>query len=88
MAPWRVAIQVSGVLVMFGLLGVWARLARTSGSGEQRCPCERPPVWIRVVPSIAEPVPAPAQDQEHVNGARTDAEESLVGANRVTSVIG
>ena len=83
-APWRVAIQAGAVLVIFGALGVWARLGRSSGSGVKRCSCERPPVWIRVVPSIAEPRSAPAQDQEHVKGARADAEEPLVGANRVT----
>ncbi len=81
--PWRVALQAAGVLVMFGGLSVWTRLNRYCAIAEQ-CSCERPPVWIRVIPSIAEVSRTPAEDQRLVEPMRTDAEESLVGANRVT----
>jgi hypothetical protein len=80
--PWRVALQAAGVLVMFGGLSVWARLNRNSKLAGQ-CSCERPPVWIRVVPSIAESSRIPAEDQQLVEPMRTDAEKSLVGSNRV-----
>lgn len=81
--PWRVIVQTAGVLVMFGGLGVWTRFNRRSEAAGQLCSCERPPVWIRVVPSIAEPSRVPAEDQRLVEPTRIDAEESLVGANRV-----
>jgi hypothetical protein len=80
--PWRVALQAAGVLVMFGGLSVWARLNRNSKLAGQ-CSCERSPVWIRVAPSIAESSRTPAEDHQLVEPMRTDAEESLVGSNRV-----
>ena len=78
--PWRVAMQAAGVLVMFSALGVWARPHQSAASRDSLCSCERPPVWIRVVPSIAEP--RSAQDGKLVE--RADREGSPVGANRVT----
>jgi len=80
--PWRVALQASGVLVMFGVLGIWARLNRSLAG--QPCSCGRPVVWIRVVPSIAEPRRVPAQNDNLPEPARAYAEDSLVGVNRVT----
>jgi hypothetical protein len=80
--PWRVALQVSGVLVIFGVLGIWARLNRRFAG--QQCSCERPPVWIRVVPSIAEPRFVPVEDENLAEAEPADAEELLVGANRAT----
>ena len=80
--PWRIALQASGVLVMFGVLGIWARLNRSLAG--QPCSCERPVVWIRVVPSIAEPRRVPAQNDNLPEPARAYAEDSLVGVNRVT----
>jgi hypothetical protein len=82
--PWRVALQAAGVLVMFGGLGVWTRFDRRSAAAGQLCSCERPPVWIRVVPSIAEPRRTPADVQRLGEPMRIDAEESVVGADRVT----
>ena len=82
--PWRVAMQAAGVLVMFGGLGVWTRFGRRSAAAGQLCSCERPPVWIRVVPSIAEPRRTPAKEQRLGEPIRKDAKKSLVGADRVT----
>ena len=82
--PWRMAVQAAGVLVMFGGLGVWTRFNRRSAAAGRLCSCERPPVWIRVVPSIAEPRRTPAEDQRLGKPMWIDAEESLVGADRVT----
>jgi hypothetical protein len=82
--PWRLALQAAGVLVVFGGLGVWASLNRNSALAGQ-CSCKRPPVWIRVVPSIAELIRTPAEENQRlVEPMRMDAEKSLVGANRVT----
>ncbi len=78
------AVQAAGVLVMFDGLGVWTRLNRRSAAAGQLCSCERPPVWIRVVPSIAEPMRTPAEDQRLGEPMWIDAEESLVGAAQVT----
>jgi hypothetical protein len=75
--PWLVAMQASGVLVMFSILGVWVRLNQSAESGGPLCSCERPPVWIRVVPSMAEPWSA--KDRKFMEPARADAAESLVG---------
>jgi hypothetical protein len=79
---WRIVLQVSGVLVIFSVLGIWARLTRCFAG--QPCSCERPPAWIRVVPSIAEPRCVPVQDEDLAEAERAAAEKSLVGANRVT----
>jgi hypothetical protein len=79
--PWRMALQTAGVLVMFGGLGVWTRFNRRSAAAGQLCPCERPPVWIRVVPSIAEPSRTFAEDQRLVEPMPIGAEESLAGAD-------
>src|SRR5215469_5857592 len=48
LVPWglaRIALQSGGVLVIFGVLGIWARLNRRWAS--RSCPCDRAPVWIR-----------------------------------------
>jgi hypothetical protein len=82
--PWRVALQAAAVLVMFGGLGVWTRFGRRSAAAGQLCSCERPPVWIRVVPSIVEPRRTPAGEQRLGEPIRMDAKKSLVGADRVT----
>jgi hypothetical protein len=87
LVPWgplRMAVQAAGVLVMFGGLGVWTRSNRRSAAAGQLCSCECLPVWIRVVPSIAEPRRTPAEDQHRGQPMRIDAEDSLVGADRVT----
>ena len=81
--PWRVALQAAGVLVMFGGLGVWTRFNRRFEDAGP-CSCERPPVWIRVVPSIAETSRTPAEDQRLVEPMPMDAEESQVLAEGVT----
>jgi len=73
--PWRVALQASGVLAMFGVLGIWGKLNRSSAG--QPCSCERPVVWIRVVPSIDEPRPVPAQNQDLPERARAHVEIAL-----------
>ena len=73
--PWRVTLQASGVLAMFGVLGVCARLNRTLAG--QSCRCERPVVWIRVVPSIAKPRRVPAQNQNRPEPARANVEMAL-----------
>jgi hypothetical protein len=80
--PWRVALQASGVLVMFGSLWIWARLNRSLA--DRPCPCERPVVWIRIVPSIAEPRRLPTQNENFPEPARAHADDSLVEASRVT----
>ena len=82
--PWRVALQVAGTFVMFGGLGVWTRLHRRSAGAEQPCACERPPVWIRVVPSIAKTSRTPVEDQRLVEPMPRDAEETPVVAKGVT----
>ena len=41
-APWRAVMQAAGVLVMFGGLGIWARLTRSRMVAGQPCACERP----------------------------------------------
>jgi hypothetical protein len=71
--PWRVALQASGVLVMFGVLGIWARLNRRL-AGQ---PCSCPVVWIRIVPSIAEPRRVPAQSESLPEPARAYVEMAL-----------
>ena len=73
--PWRVALQASGVLVMFGVFGVWARLNRRVAGPS--CACNRPVVWIRIVPSIAEPRRVPAQSESLPEPARADVEMAL-----------
>jgi hypothetical protein len=80
--PWRVALQAGGVLVMFSALGLWARLNQSAALRASLCSCERPPVWIRVVPSIAGR--RSAQDRNLMEQAQTDVENSLAGANRLT----
>ena len=73
--PWRVALQASGVLVMFGVLGIWARPNRSLA--RRPCSCQRPAVWIRVLPSIAEPRRVPAQNQNRPEPARANVEMAL-----------
>ena len=53
-APWRAVMPAAGVLVVFGGLDIWARLIRRGMVAGQPCACERPPVWIRVIPSVAQ----------------------------------
>ena len=83
-APWRAVMQAAGVLVMFGGLGIWARLTRRGMAAGPACACERPPVWIRVVPSVA-PNRHPLGDTLVEAGARRpDRRTALVEANGVT----
>jgi hypothetical protein len=67
---------------MFSALGLWARLNQSAALRASLCSCERPPVWIRVVPSIAGR--RSAQDRNLMEQAQTDVENSLAGANRLT----
>ena len=73
--PWRVALQASGALVMFGALGIWARLNRRMAG--HPCSCDRPVVWIRIVPSIAEPRRVPARRESLPEPTRAYVEMAL-----------
>lgn len=79
----RVVFQAAGVLVMFCGLGIGARLDRSHATAEERCACEPPPVWMRVVPSIAEPRRSPVEDRSLMKPTQVDLKESLVGAGQV-----
>jgi len=84
LVPWglaRIALQSGGVLAIFGVLGIWARRNRLRAN--RACPCDRPPVWIRVVPSIADPRRVPVRDQDSDAGP-AEPQESLVSAGRVS----
>jgi len=80
-APWRAVMQGAGVLVMFGGLGLWAKTPRREMAAGQACACERPPVWIRVVPSVV-PDRRPLGERMNATGAgRPVRRDALVGAN-------
>ena len=83
-APWRAVMQAAGVLVMFGGLGIWARLTRSGLAAGQPCACERPPVWIRVIPSVAQNRHPLVESLDGADARRPDRRAALVEANRVT----
>lgn len=83
-APWRAALQAVGALVMFGGLGIWARLARRGLAAGHPCACERSPVWIRVIPSVAQNRHLLGESLDRVVAGRPDRRAKLVEANGVT----
>jgi hypothetical protein len=88
-APWRAVMQAAGALVMFGGLGIWARLTRGGMAAGPPCACERPPVWIRVIPSVAQDRHPLGESLlgDSLDGAgarRPDRRAALVEANGVT----
>ena len=83
-APWRAVMQAAGVLVMFGGLGIWARLTRGGMAAGQPCACERPPVWIRVIPSVAQDRHPLGERLDGAGAGRPDRRAALVEANGVT----
>jgi hypothetical protein len=83
-APWRAVMQAAGVLVMFGGLGIWARLTRRGMAAGPACACERPPVWIRVVPSVAQNRHPLGERLDGAGAGRPDRRTALVEANGVT----
>jgi hypothetical protein len=82
-APWRAVMQAAGVLVMFGGLGIWARLTRSRMAAGQPCACERPPVWIRVIPSVAQDRHPLGESLDGAGARRPDRRAALVEANGV-----
>lgn len=82
-APWRATMQAVRALVMFGGLGIWARLTRGGTAAGQACACERPPVWIRVVPSVAPNRHPLGESLDGADARRPDRRASLVEANGV-----
>jgi hypothetical protein len=83
-APWRAAMQAAGALVMFGGLGIWARLTRGGMAAGQPCACERLPVWIRVIPSVAQNRQALGETLVEARARRPDHRAALVEATGVT----
>jgi hypothetical protein len=83
-APWRAVMQAAGVLVMFGGLGIWARLNRRGMAAGQPCACERPPVWIRVIPSVAQNHHPVGERLDGAGAGRPDRRAALVDATGVT----
>ena len=83
-APWRAVMQAAGVLVMFGGLGIWVRLTRRGMAAGQPCACERPPVWIRVIPSVAPTRHPLGESLDEAGARRSDRRAALVEANGVT----
>jgi hypothetical protein len=83
-APWRAVMQAAGVLVMFGGLGIWARLTRRGMAEIQACACERPPVWIRVIPSVAQNRHPLGDTLVEAGARRPDRRTALVEATGVT----
>jgi hypothetical protein len=83
-APWRAVMQAAGALVMFGGLGIWAGLTRRGIAAGQPCACERPPVWIRVIPSVAQHRHPLGESLDGAGARRPDRHAALVEANRVT----
>lgn len=83
-APWRAVMQAAGALVMFGGLGIWTRLTRTRMAADQLCASERPPVWIRVIPSVAQNRRPLGERLDGAGAARPDRRATRAEANRVT----
>ncbi len=83
-APWRAVMQAAGVLVMFGGLGIWARLTRSRMAAGQPCASERPRVWIRVIPSVAQNHHLLGESLDGAGACRPDHWAALVEANGVT----
>ena len=82
-APWRAVLQEAGVLVMFTGLGIWARLTRHAVAAHQRCSCDRPPVWIRIIPSVAQVRHAPSVGVHEAGAVGPVADAALVEMNGV-----
>jgi len=83
-APWRAVMQAAGVLVMFGGLGIWASLTRRGMPAGQGCACVRPPVWIRVIPSIARNRHPLGEGLDGAGARRQDYRPAFVETNGVT----
>lgn len=84
-APWRAVIQAVGALVMFGGLGIWARLTRRGMVAGEPCACKRPPVWIRDIPSVAQNRHPRGESLDGAGAGRRDRRAALVeaiGVNR------
>ena len=82
-APWRAVMQAAGLVVIFGGLGIWARLIRRGMVAGQPCACERPPVWIRVIPSVAQNRHPLGESPDGAGAGRPDRRAALVEANGV-----
>ena len=82
--PWRAVMQAAGVLVMFGGLGIWARLTGGGMAAGQPCACERPPVWIRVIPSVAQHRHPLGESLDGAGARQPDRRAALAEANGVT----
>ena len=83
-APWRAVMPAAGVLVVFGGLDIWARLIRRGMVAGQPCACERPPVWIRVIPSVAQNRHPLGESLDEAGAGRPDRRAAVVEANGVT----
>jgi hypothetical protein len=83
-STWRAVVQAAGVGVVFGGLGIWSWFTRFQLAAQQRCSCERPPVWIRVIPSVAQDARASGRTPDPSAGAQPEREEVLVDAQGVT----
>lgn len=84
--PWvlsRAVMQAAGVLIMFGGLGIWARLTRHAMPAIQPCACERPQVWIRVIPSVVQNRHPLGESLDGAGACRSDRQVALVEANGV-----
>lgn len=77
--PWRAVLPAVGVLFVFGGLGIWARRRRGGIVATQSCACERPPVWIRVIPSLA-------QGRRRLLGERSNEADASGGGRRAPLV--
>ena len=77
-------MQAAGVLVMFGGLGIWASLTRRGMPAGQGCACVRPPVWIRVIPSIARNRHPLGEGLDGAGARRQDYRPAFVETNGVT----
>jgi hypothetical protein len=80
-APWRALMQGVGVLMMFGGLGLWAKTPRREVAAGQACACERPPVWIRVIPSVVPDRHPLGESLDGAGAGRPNHRAALVGAN-------
>ena len=76
-STWRTVTQAAGVVVVFGGVGIWDALTRSWFAARQTCSCERPPVSIRVIPSVNRDTPGRSIAP---SGAEPEREEIFVEA--------
>ena len=80
-STWRVVTQAAGVVVLFGGVGIWDVLTRSWLAARHTCSCARPPMWIRVIPSVHRDTYTPGRSIAS-SGAELEREEIFVGARR------